>query len=474
MSAEICFLTAVELAGRIKRREFSAREVMAAHLDQIARINPIVNAIVSPLPAEQALALADQADKALAAGNETGPLHGLPIAFKDLEDAVGFPTTFGSPIYAENMPQSDALLVERLRRAGAIGIGKTNVPEFGLGSHTFNPVFGSTRNPYDPTKSAGGSSGGAAVALACGMLPIADGSDMGGSLRNPGNFNNVVGFRVSPGLAPNWPSSAPWLPLSVKGPMARTVADVALLLDAITGADPRDQLSYDPPPGQFAQSLDRDFSDIRIAWAPDLGGLPVDPRVTAVLESQRHVFEELGCVVEKATPDLTGADEVFRDLRAFSLASGRGDLLAHHRDKVKPEAIWNIEEGLKMSAIDVGKAMARQAEIYERARQFMERYEYLLCVVNQVPPFDVGLRYPTEINGVEMETYIAWMKSAYWITVTRLPAISVPCGFTPEGLPVGIQIVGRPRADFGVLQLAHAFERATACWMRRPPVVDGA
>ncbi|MGH2560617.1 MAG: amidase [Thermomicrobiales bacterium] len=472
MSDEICFQTAVELAGHIKRRELSAREVMAAHLEQIARVNPKVNAIVSQLADEQALTLADQADKALAGGHETGPLHGLPIAFKDLEDAVGFPTTYGSPIHAANMPRRDALLVEHLRQAGAIGIGKTNVPEFGLGSHTFNPVFGPTRNPYDTSKSAGGSSGGAAVALACGMLPIADGSDMGGSLRNPGNFNNVVGFRVSPGLVPNWPSGAPWLPLGVKGPMARTVADVAFLLDAITGADPRDQLSYDPPLGQLAQPLDRDFGTVRVAWAPDLGALPVDPRVTAVLESRRHVFEELGCVVQEAAPDLSGADDVFRDLRAFSVASGRGDLLEHHRDQVKPEAIWNIEEGLKLSAVDVGKAMARQAEIYERVRQFMERYEYLLCVVNQVPPFDVDLRYPTEINGVEMETYIAWMKSAYWITVTRLPAISVPCGFTPEGLPVGIQIVGRPRADFSVLQLAHAFEQSTECWKRRPPIVE--
>jgi amidase len=469
---EICYATATQLAAQIKRKELSAREVMEAHLAQIARINPTVNAIVSKLPDEQALALADAADRKTLAGEPLGVLHGLPIAFKDLEDAVGFPTTQGSPLFRDTMPERDALLVERLKGAGALGIGKTNVPEFGLGSHTFNPVFGPTLNPYDTTKTAGGSSGGAAAALAARMLPIADGSDTGGSLRNPGNFNNVVGFRVSPGLVPNWPSRMPWLQLSVKGPLARTVADVALILQAITGRDARDQLLYDPPPGQFAQSLARDFHGVRVAWAPDLGGLPVDPRVMAALEAQRQTFENLGCVVEEAAPDLHDADEIFLDLRAFAVGNSRRDVVVEHRDQVKPEAIWNVEQGLKLSAIDVGRAMAQQAALYERVRQFMERYEYLLCAVNQVPPFDVTLRYPKEINGVEMETYIAWMKSAYYITVTGLPAISVPAGFTPEGLPVGIQIVGRAHADFNVLQLSRAFEGATEYWKRVPPVAQ--
>lgn len=470
---EICFLTARELAESIQRRELSAREVMQAHLEQIAQVNPRVNAIVSMLDEERALELADDADRKLAAGEETGPLHGLPIAFKDLEDAVGFPTTYGSPVFRDNYPERDALIVERLKAAGAIGIGKTNVPELGLGSHTFNNVFGATRNPYDLTKSAGGSSGGAGAALACGMLPIADGSDMGGSLRNPGNFNNVVGFRVSPGLVPSWPTKAPWIGLSVKGPMARTVGDAALLLSVMAGADPRDQLTYPTDPRVFAQSLDRDFRDVRIAWSPDLGVLPLGRRVRAVLEQQRQTFEDIGCTVEDAAPDLSGADEIFRDLRAFLVASSHADLLAAHRDQLKPEAIWNIEEGLRLSAVDVGRAMARQQELYERVRQFMTRYDFLVCAVNQVPPFDLDLRYPTEIEGVTMETYIAWMKSAYWITVTRLPAISVPAGFTEEGLPVGIQIVGRFRDDLGVLQLAHAFEGATQFWRRRPGVVEG-
>ncbi|MER3436489.1 MAG: amidase [Chloroflexota bacterium] len=470
---EICFMTARELAESIRRRELSAREVMTAHVQQIAEINPRVNAIVSQLDEERALELADEADRALAAGEPVGPLHGLPIAFKDLEDAVGFPTTYGSPIYRDNYPARDTLVVERLRAAGAIGIGKTNVPEFGLGSHTFNPIFGVTRNPYDLTKSAGGSSGGAGAALASGMLPIADGSDMGGSLRNPANFNNVVGFRVSPGLVPGWPSAAPWIGLSVKGPMARTVGDVALLLSMMAGQDARDQLAYPIDPRLFAQPLDREFRDVRVAWCLDLGGLPLDRRVRAVLEAQRATFEDIGCLVEDAAPDLADADGIFRDLRAFLVASSYADLLATHHHELKPEMVWNIEEGLRLSAVDVGKAMARQQELFERVRHFMMRYDFLLCAVNQVPPFDLNLRYPTEIEGVPMETYIAWMKSAYWITVTRLPAISVPAGFTEDGLPVGIQIVGRFRDDLGVLQLAHAFEGATQFWRRRPGVAAG-
>lgn len=467
---EICFLDATDLATRIQRRELSAREVMSAHLEQIARVNPKVNAIVSKLDDDACLALADEADRQLASGAEAGPLHGLPIAFKDLEDAVGFPNTMGSPLHIGNYPARDSLLVERLRRAGALGIGKTNVPEFGLGSHTFNAVFGATLNPYDPTKTAGGSSGGAGVALATGMLPIADGSDMGGSLRNPGNFNNVVGFRVSPGLVPTWPSPLPWVQLSVKGPMARTVADVALMLTAIAGPDPRAPLALDVDPARFGRSLERDFRGVRVAWCPDLGCLPLDPAVRGALETRRHAFEELGCIVEEAAPDFTGAEEVFQTLRAFLLATSNADTFEAEKSRMKPEAIWNIEQGLALSAVEVGKALSNQATIVERVREFMETYEYIVCAVNQVPPFDVNLRYPEEIAGVRMPTYISWMQSAYFITICRVPAISVPCAFTDDGLPVGIQIVGRQKADFSVLQLAHAFEQATMTGRRRPPV----
>jgi amidase len=472
VSNELCFMSAVDLARMIRTRDISAREVMRAHLDQIERVNPKVNAIVTMVEPDAALALADAADGALARGEAVGPLCGLPIAHKDLEDTAGMRTTYGSPIFRDHVPTADTLMIQRLKRAGALGIGKTNVPEWGAGSHTFNPVFGPTLNPYDTTKTAGGSSGGAGVALACGMLPIADGSDLGGSLRNPGNFNNIVGFRVSEGRVPSWPSAMAWHGMSVKGPMARNVADVALMLAAIAGPDPRAPLSIAEPGEMFLRPLERDFKGVRVAWSRDLGGLPVDPRVTAVLESRRDAFSRLGCDVVEIEPDLSGADEVFNILRAWSFAAGQADMLREHRDQLKDTVIWNIEQGLVLSGQDIGRAQIMRTQIYERVRTFMEEYEYILCPVNQVPPFDVTIAYPTEINGVQMENYIAWMKSASRITVTGHPAISVPCGFTPEGLPVGIQIVGRHHADFSVLQLANAFEQATQTGKRRPPVVD--
>lgn len=468
---DICFMTARELAARIAERQLSAREVMEAHLDQIARVDPLVNAIPTRIPREEALRLADEADAHVQRGEALGVLHGLPIAHKDLEETEGIRTTFGSPIFADHIPERDTLLVQRLKAAGALTIGKTNVPEFGAGSHTFNPVFGHTHNPYDLSKSAGGSSGGAGAALACGMLPIADGSDLGGSLRNPGNFNNVVGFRVSPGRVPNWPSQSAWFPLSVKGPMARTVGDVALLLSAMAGPDARAPISLDTPGEVFRAPLERDLRGVRVAYSRDLGGLPVDPLVSAVLDGQLETFRALGCEVEEATPDLSDAEEIFQTMRAWNMATGSDELLRLHRDKLKDTVIWNIEQGRTLSALDVGRAELLRTALYQRLREFMETYEYLLCPVNQVPPFDGVLTYPTEINGVALENYIAWMRSAYYITVTGLPAISVPCGFTPEGLPVGIQIVGRWHADFSVLQIANAFEQATEVWKRRPPVV---
>lgn len=470
--SDLCFMTATELVRRIRAQELSCKEVMEAHLTQIERINPKVNAIVTRVPGEQIMSRVKAADEAIASGQQVGPLHGLPIAHKDLFPTKDLRTTWGSRIYKDFIPDQDGLIVERLKNAGAICIGKTNTPEFGAGSQTFNEVFGETLNPYDLSKTCGGSSGGAAVALACGMLPIADGSDMGGSLRNPGNFCNIMGFRTSPGRVPKWPSLVAWSPISVQGPMARTVQDAALMLSAIAGPDPRSPISIAEPGNLFARTLERNFKGVRIAWSKDLGDLPVDPRVTNALESQIPIFKNLGCIVDEAQPDFSGADEIFKVLRAWHFEVYHSEELKAHRNLMKDTVIWNTEEGQKLTGPQIGRAEVKRTELYHHVREFMENYEYLICPVNQVPPFDVNKPYIEEIDGVKMTTYIDWMKSCYYITVTGLPAISVPCGFTPEGLPVGMQIVGRHNADFSVLQLAYAFQEATQVWKRRPPVVD--
>jgi len=470
-SSDLCFTTATELARLLREKKVSAKEVMEAHLAQIDRINPKVNAIVTLL-AEQAMSQASAADDALARSETVGPLHGIPIAHKDLVSTKGIRTTSGSPIFKDFIPDVDELIVERMKKAGAITIGKTNTPEFGAGSQTYNTVFGETLNPYDTTKTCGGSSGGAAVALACGMQPLADGSDLGGSLRNPANFCNVVGFRPSPGRVPAWPTLASWYPLSVQGPMARTVEDVAYMLSVIAGPDPRSPIAIAEPGHTFNEPLKRDFKNVSIAWSRDLGGLPVDPRVTEAIDSQRHVFETLGCNVSDGEPDFSGADEAFKVWRAWKFELTFGHLIDEHREQIKETVIWNIEEGQKLSGPQIGKAEIRRSELYQRVRQFMEHNEFLILPVNQVPPFDVKQPYITEINGVKMDTYMDWMKSCYYITVTGLPAISVPCGFTAEGLPVGVQIVGRHQDERGVLQLAYAFEQATGLWKHKPALVE--
>ncbi len=465
----ICFLTAAELVRRIRAKELSARDVMDAHLDQIDRVNPKVNAIVTLL-ADEARRQAKLADERLARGEAVGPLHGLPIAHKDLVPTKGIRTTYGSPIYRDHVPDEDALVVERMRAAGTITIGKTNTPEFGAGSQTYNEVFGETLNPYDVTKTCGGSSGGAAVALACRMLPLADGSDTGGSLRNPASFCNVVGFRPSPGRVPAWPTETAWFPISVQGPMARTVQDTALLLSAVAGPDDRSPIAIAEPGEVFRRPLERDFRGVRIAWSRDFGGIPVDRRVTAVLDAQRKTFASLGCRVEDGQPDFTDADEIFKVWRAWRFELEFRDLLRTHRGQIKETIIWNAEEGAKLTGPQIGRAELKRTELYHRVRRFMATHEFMVFPATQVPAFDVRERYVKEINGVQLPTYIDWMKSCYYITVTGLPAISVPCGFTPEGLPVGMQIVGRHQDDFGVLQLAHAFEAATGFWKKAPAI----
>jgi amidase len=467
---EICFLTATELTRRIRAKELSATEVMEAHLTQIERVNPKVNAIVTFLP-EQALEQARAADNSLAKGKDVGPLHGLPVAHKELTPTKGIRTTLGSLAFKDFIPEEDGLIIERLKNAGAITVGKTNTPEFGAGSQTYNEVFGETLNPYDTSRTCGGSSGGAAVALACGMIPIADGSDMGGSLRNPASFCNVVGLRPSPGRVPTWPSFAGWFTFAVEGPMARTIQDTALMLSTIAGPDPRSPIAISEPGSLFSQPLKRSFKRVRVAWSRDLGGLPVDPQVTGVIDAQRPVFESLGCRIDDGEPDFSDADEIFKVWRAWYFALVLSELLETQRDKLKDAVIWNIEEGMKLSGPQTGEAERKRTELYQRVRKFMETHEFLILPVSQVPPFDVGQRYVKEINGQKMETYIDWMKSCYYITTTGFPAISVPCGFTKDGLPVGVQIVGRHQDDLGVLQLAYAFEQASGFWKQKPPVV---
>ncbi|HET7672779.1 MAG TPA: amidase [Burkholderiales bacterium] len=460
---DLCFTPARRLARMLQARRVSATEVIQAFIARIERVNPQVNALVTFLP-EQAL----KAAKALDKKKSKPALAGLPIAYKDLVPTKGVRTTFGSLVYKDHVPAENHLQVDRLTAAGAILLGKTNTPEFGAGSQTFNKVFGATRNPYDLTKTCGGSSGGGAAAVAAGLLPFADGSDLAASLRNPGNYCNVVGFRPTPGRVPSWPAGNAWDTLSVMGPMARTVDDAAFLLSAMAGPDPRAPTSIAEPGSLFGKSLARKFKGTRIAWSPDLGGLPMDPRVNAVLEPQLKVLRSLGCKVEQATPDFSGATESFETLRAVGFLNRYGAVVAKHRDKVKDTVIWNVEEGLKRTPEQIARAEVLRTELFHRMRAFLEKYEFLVCPVNQLPPYDVQTEWPREIAGEKMGNYLDWMKSCYYITITSHPAISVPAGFTPDGLPVGLQIVGRYRDDFGVLQLAHAFEAQTAVWKRRP------
>jgi amidase len=468
--AELCFKDAVDLARMIRDKEVSASEVMTAFLSQIEQVNTKVNAVCSFIGEEAALNAAKNADEKLAKGEPVGPLHGLPHAVKDLALTDGIRTTFGSRIYKDFIAGEDALFVERLKQGGAIIIGKTNTPEFGAGSQTFNEVFGATRNPYDLSKTCGGSSGGAAVALACGMLPLADGSDLGGSLRNPASFCNVVGFRPSPGRVPSHPVMLAWSTLAVEGPMARTVQDVALLLSVLAGPDERSPISINEPGSTFSRPLQRDFKGARIAWSRNLGRYHVQPVVNEVCDRARSVFAALGCQVDDGQPDFNDADEIFQTLRAWAFAQTRGDDFIKHRSLMKDTVIWNIEQGLKLSGADVARAEAKRTQLYHRVREFMERYEFLILPVSQVAPFPVDIDWVREIDGVKMGSYIDWMATCYAITLTGLPAISVPCGFTIGGLPIGLQIVGRHQRDFDVLQLAFTFEQATQYSGIRPSV----
>ena len=467
MQDNIVYLSAVDMAAHIRAGRLSARELMQAHLARIEAINPKVNAIVT-LHAEAAMAASLAADEAQAHGKPLGPLHGLPVAHKDLVMTRGMRTTYGSRVHADYVPSRSALLVERQQAAGAISIGKTNTPEFGAGSQTFNEVFGATRNPYDLSKTCGGSSGGSAVALATGMVPMADGTDMGGSLRCPANFCNVVGLRPSVGRVPDFPAQNGWGSLSVYGPMARSVEDLALHLSVMAGHDERDPLAISEGGAQFRAPLQCDLKGKRIAWSMDMGGLPVDPRVVRVLDAQRRVFEDLGCIVEDDCPDFRDAHDIFMALRAYAFELHYGAIMDRHQGVLKDTIVWNIEAGRKLSASQLARAEKLRTALFIRMHGFMEKYDALVTPVNQVPPFDIEQPFVNEIAGVKMDSYIDWMRSCYYITATTHPALSVPAGFTDDGLPVGMQVIGRHQGELALLQLGYGVEQANPVGLRRP------
>lgn len=463
-----CYSTARAMVAAVASKQISARELLELHLERIDAVNPAVNAIVS-LDAERARQQAHAADEQVARGDQIGALHGLPFAFKDTHQVGGWLSTSGSPLRADHVPDTDELVVERIRRAGAVTIGKTNVPEWAAGSHTFNTIFGTTVNPYDHSRSAGGSSGGAAAALACGMVPLADGSDMGGSLRNPASFCNVVGLRPSPGRVPSWPVANAWEATSVQGPMARTVDDLALLLSVMAGPTSRVPLASQTPAAQFAPPLTGDLHGVRIAMSANLGGLfEVDRQVAAVLEAQRPVFVDAGAVVVDSAPDLAEADDTFRVLRAWHMQATFGAMLAEHPDDFKAALADNIRAGESLTGADVARAYCQRTTLAERMRLFFEDHDALVLPVSQVPPFRADQEFPHDINGREQTTYLDWMCSAYVITVTGCPAISMPAGFTEQGWPVGIQIVTAPNTERRLLELARAFEQLTCIGDRRP------
>ncbi len=473
-------MAAADLSRAIRNKEVSCREVMQAFLAQIDTFNPRVNAIVSLQDRETVLGQADERDRQIGRGEYLGWMHGFPQAPKDLAATAGIVTTLGSPILRHNIPQQDAIVIERARRSGAVFIGKTNTPEFGLGSHTYNNVFGTTLNAYDQSRTAGGSSGGAAVALALRMLPVADGSDMMGSLRNPAAFNNVFGFRPSFGRVPYGPANEIFYQqLSTEGPMARTVPDLAMLLSVQAGFDGRVPLSNREDPSAFTESLRREFKGVRVAWLGDLGRyLPMEPGLLDLCRKALKDFEEVGCTVEEALPEFSPERlwQTWLTLRGFLV---RGKYESYYADPalramMKPEIIWEIENGLNLSAADVYRATVDRTSWYTALWALFEKYEYLLLPTAQVFPFEAGIHWPKEVAGRTMDTYHRWMEVVIGPTLAGLPSLNIPAGFNPAGLPMGMQLIGKPHADLAVLQLAYAYEQS-AGWVekRRPALLKG-
>lgn len=464
---ELYYRTARELRELMVSGQVSAAEVLQAHLDRIDQVNPGINAIITRSD-EVAREAARRADEAVRRGENLGPLHGLPMAHKDLADTAGIRTTYGSTLFANHVPDTDELIVARMKAAGAVTVGKTNVPEFGAGIHSTNEVFGPTRNPYNRALAAGGSSGGAAAALAAGMVPLADGSDDGGSLRNPATYCNIVGFRPSIGRVAVWPSSDPFWPLAVEGPMARNVSDLALLLSVL--AEPSDRAPWSATGAGFPDPvLEQDFSGITVAYSPTLQGqLRVDPRVVAAMQPARAALADItGGVVETA-PDMSGVDQAYLTLRSFNRVFGFGELQQAHPEAFGPRMTETIEYGRTRTVDDLIRAHRDRAAAFERIRSFLDENNFLVTTVTQVLPHPVEQLWAPEIDGEPTTSYLDSMQSTYWFTLAGVPALSLPAGFTESGLPVGVQIIGRPGDDLGVLRLAAAIERVLPTGDRRP------
>ena len=471
--SEIAFLPATEQVARVRRRDLSPVEVVQAALSQYEALNPTVNAVV-PSAYETALAAAREAEAAVMRGDDLGPLHGLPITIKDITETAGLRTTYGSKLYEHHVPEVDALEVARLKAAGGIIVGKSNTPEFAAGTNTRNPVFGQTLSPWNLALNPGGSSGGAAVALATGMCALAEGSDHGGSLRNPASYCNVVGFRVSPGRVPHAPNRWAYDTFSVHGPMARTVRDAALMLSAMAGPDERVPISISEPGAPFAEAAEGSISGWRIAWAPDLGGLlTVDPEVRRLTEAAARAFEGLGCVVEEASPDLHDVLQIIIPLRAMRTGAVHQPELGM-LDQVENAFLKQFAaRAERLGALDVALAEARRSALWERVRRFMARYDLLLLPCTQTAAFPKEIDRVTEINGRVLAEPLESSLATYAISMTGLPALAVPAGFTAENLPVGLQIVGRWRREADVLRAGAAFEDAHPYHRRLPPVVTG-
>lgn len=465
-ATDLIWMSATRQAALIRNRDLSVCELLEAHLSQIQAVNPQVNAIVT-LEEEQAREQARRADAFLARGGQPGPLFGLPVAHKDTFATRGMRTTFGSRLYEHHVPTENALVVERQQQAGAISIGKTNTPEFAAGSQTFNEVFGVTRNPYDGSRTCGGSSGGAAVALASGMVPLADGSDLFGSLRCPAAFCNVVGMRPSLGRVPRLPKPWAWDNMSVAGPMARTVEDIALFMSVLAQPDLRDPVALTDYP-DFLAKLEADFTGVRVALSPDLGELPVASPIHDAIVGHASTFSDLGCMVEMASPDFSHAFDIAMTMRSYRAMLSYGSLAEAHPGRIKETLLRDIQTGQGLSASAVAEAEKQRTALFQRVHEFMQTYEFMVFPATQALPFPHEQEFIEAINGVAMRNYVDWVSVLSYVTVTGHPAISVPAGFTPEGLPIGIQIVGRYHADFRLLQLAYAFEQATRHGDRRP------